>query len=132
MWEKYRHESKQTICIIGVIVLSVKLAEADGDFSILEEEEILKIIPHELEQERILKDIIKEATEDDNNFEYHALRLKKLLDDDHPEFLEFILAVLYKIAHSDHEYSTAEDLMIRKVAEVFDIKESMFEIFTKK
>ena len=60
MWEKYRHESKQTICIIGVIVLSVKLAEADGDFSILEEEEILKIIPHELEQDRILKDIIKQ------------------------------------------------------------------------
>ena len=48
MWEKYRHESKQTICIIGVIVLSVKLAEADGDFSILEEEEILKIIPMNL------------------------------------------------------------------------------------
>ena len=33
MWEKYRHESKQTICIIGVLILSVKLCKADGHFS---------------------------------------------------------------------------------------------------
>ena len=44
LWEKYRNESKQTVCIIGVLILSAKLCKADGHFSIEEEEEILKII----------------------------------------------------------------------------------------
>ena len=33
MWEKYRHESQQTICIIGVLILAAKLCRADGHFS---------------------------------------------------------------------------------------------------
>ena len=47
MWDKYRHESKQTICIIGVLTLATKLCKADGHFSEIEEEAILKIIPHD-------------------------------------------------------------------------------------
>ena len=27
MWEKYRHESKQTICVIGVLILAAKLCK---------------------------------------------------------------------------------------------------------
>jgi hypothetical protein len=38
LWDKYRNESKQTICIIGVLILSAKLCKADGHFSIDEEE----------------------------------------------------------------------------------------------
>ena len=41
MWEKYRHESKQTICVIGVLILTAKLCKADGHFNVYEEEEIL-------------------------------------------------------------------------------------------
>ena len=37
MWEKYRRESKQTICIIGVLTLAAKLCQADDHFSIVEE-----------------------------------------------------------------------------------------------
>ena len=44
----------KTICIIGVLTLAAKLCQADGHFSIVEEEEILKIIPHERDQKRIL------------------------------------------------------------------------------
>ena len=54
MWDKYRHESKQTICIIGVLILSAKLCRADGHFSEREEEEILKIVPHETQQKKVL------------------------------------------------------------------------------
>ena len=39
MWDKYRHESKQTICIIGVLILSAKLCRSDGHFGEREEEE---------------------------------------------------------------------------------------------
>ena len=39
MWAKYRHESKQTLVVIGFLVLSAKLCKADGHFNEIEEEE---------------------------------------------------------------------------------------------
>ena len=39
MWDKYRHESKQTICVIGFLILAAKLCKADGHFNVKEEEE---------------------------------------------------------------------------------------------
>lgn len=124
MWDKYRHETKQTICIIGVLTLSVKLCKADGHFTEQEESEILKIIPHESQQKNALKKIIAEANEDVNPIEHDARNLKKLLNNDHPEFLEFIIAVLYKLAHSDNIYSQNEDDDIREVAKIFGITKS--------
>ena len=127
MWDKYRHESKQTICIIGVLILSAKLCRADGHFSEKEEEEILKIIPHETQQKRILTRILEEAYNDPNPIEHDAKNLKALLEDEHPEFLEFIIAALYKLAHTDHIYSEAEDEDIRSVANIFGITKGFFD-----
>ena len=127
MWEKYRHESQQTICIIGVLTLSVKLCKADGHFSAQEETEILKIIPHEAQQKNILRNIMAEANKDINPIAHDAQNLKSLLKDEHPEFLEFIIAVLYRLAHSDNVYSQSEDDDIREVAKIFDIQKSISE-----
>ncbi len=128
MWNKYKHESKQTICIIGVLTLSVKLCKADGHFSEQEEFEILKIVPHEAQQKNILKKIIDEANNDINPIEHDAKNLKILLKDEHPEFLEFIIAVLYRLAHSDSVYSKSEDDDIREVAKIFGITKTSSEI----
>ena len=127
MWDRYRHESKQTICIIGVLILSAKLCRADGHFSEKEEEEILKIVPHEAQQKRILIRILEEAYNDPNPIEKDAQNLKALLEDEHPEFLEFIVAALYKLAHTDHVYSEAEDEDIRSVANIFGITKGIFD-----
>ena len=135
MWNKYRNESKQTICIIGVLTLSVKLCKADGHFSEQEEFEILKTIPHEAQQKHILRKIIAEANNDVNPIEHDARNLKSLLKDEHPEFLEFIIAVLYRLAHSDNVYSKNEDDDIREVAKIFNITktppEMILEFFSK-
>ena len=128
MWDKYRNESKQTICIIGVLTLSVKLCKADGHFSEQEESEILKIVPHEAQQKNILRKIIAEANNDINPIEHDARNLKSLLKDEHPEFLEFIIAVLYRLAHSDSVYSKNEDDDIREVAKIFGITKTTSEI----
>ena len=88
MWEKYRHESKQTICVIGVLILAAKLCKADGHFIIYEEEAILKVVPHEPYQKRILLKILDEAGADSKPIEYDAMRIKKLIGDDHKDFLE--------------------------------------------
>ena len=127
MWEKYRHESKQTICIIGVMILAAKLCKADGHFNVYEEEAILNVIPHEPHQKKILMKILDEAGEDKQPIEYDAMRIKKLIGESHKDFLEFILAVLYKLAYSDHVYSEEEERDIRKVAKIFNIKKLFFE-----
>ena len=127
MLDKYRHESKQTLCIIGVLVLSAKLCKADGHFSEQEEEEILKIIPHEPQQKRILLKILEEAAKDSNPIEHDASRIKTLIGEEHSDFLEFILAVLVRLAKSDHVYSEEEERDIRKIAVVFNIKKTLYE-----
>ena len=127
MWDKYRHETKQTICIIGVLTLSVKLCKADGHFTEREEHDILNIIPHESQQKNVLRKIIAEANEDVNPIEHDARNLKSLLKNEHPEFLEFIIAVLYKLAHSDNIYSQSEDDDIREVAKIFGVTKSFSE-----
>tara|TARA_B100001741_G_C16497286_1_gene572796 strand:- start:43 stop:543 length:501 start_codon:yes stop_codon:yes gene_type:complete len=132
MWDKYRHESKQTICIIGVLILATKLCKADGHFSITEEEAILKIIPHDPKDKRILYRIMDEAGEDDKPIDYDALRLKKLIGDDHGDFLEFIIAVLYQLAHIDHVYSEEEDRDIKKVAKIFGLEETFLQSIKRK
>ena len=127
MLDKYRHESKQTLCIIGVLVLSAKLCKADGHFSEQEEEEILKIIPHEPQQKRILLKILEEAAKDSSPIEQDAYRIKTLIGEEHSDFLEFILAVLVRLAKSDHVYSEEEERDIRKIAKVFNIKKTLYE-----
>jgi uncharacterized tellurite resistance protein B-like protein len=129
LWEKYRNESKQTICIIGVLILAAKLCVADNHFSLDEEEEILKIIPHEPHQKRILMKILEESAEDKNSVKFHAERIKKLIGDDHQDFLEFIIAVLYRLAHSDHLYHDEEDKLIREVAKIFRVEKTYFDLF---
>lgn len=125
LWEKYHYESKQTICVIGVLILATKLCQADGHFSDREESEILSIVPHESGQRHTLKKIILEASKDTNPIAHHALNLKKLLKDEQPDFLEFIVAVLYRLAHSDNLYSQSEDDDIREVSKIFGIKRDL-------
>lgn len=127
IWDKYRKESQQTICIVGVLILAAKLCKNDGHFNIHEEEEILKIIPHSPRQKKILLQIMEEGGNDPHPIEYHALRIRKLLVDRHQDFLEFIIAVLYRLAHSDHVYSEEEDKDIKKVADIFEVKKSFLE-----
>ena len=131
MWDKYRKDSKQTICIIGVLTLAAKLCKADGHFSIDEEEEILKIIPHEKHQKRILLRILEEAANDPNSITYHAKRIKKLIGEDHQDFLEFIVAVLFRLAHSDHIYHVEEDRAIRDVAKIFGVEKTYYQTISE-
>ena len=124
MWDQYRHESDQTVTIVGVLILSAKLCVADGHFTEREEEEILKIVPHEPRQKKILKINLEKASKDTKPIEYHALELKRLVGIRHPDFLEFVVAVLYRLAKIDFIVSKKEEEDIRKVASVFGIKKT--------
>lgn len=127
IWEMHRGESDQTICMVGIIVISVKLCLADGHFSALEKDEILKVLPCQSDSEKrsVLK-IMELAEEDKEDVIYHAERVKKYVRNQEKDLLEFIIAVLYKLAHSDHVYDEREDVLIRKVAQIFQLEESFF------
>ena len=130
IWELHRSESDQTICMVGIIVISVKLCLADGHFSELEKDEILKVLPtHSESEKRSVLKIMELAEEDKQDVVYHAERVKKYVRNQEKDLLEFIIAVLYKLAHSDHVYDEREDDLIRNVAEVFELKESLFNKF---
>lgn len=77
IWEKYKSESYQTLCIIGILILSAKLCKADGHFSQYEKDEILKILPHEKNQKRIIENILDEGANDKNDISFHARVIKK-------------------------------------------------------
>ena len=80
-----------------------------------------------LTKKKVLIRILEEAYNDANPIEHDAKNLKALLEDEHPEFLEFIVAALYKLAHTDHVYSEAEDEDIRSVASIFGITKGFFD-----
>lgn len=127
IWEIHRGESDQTICMIGIIVISVKLCLADGHFSNLEKDEIMKVLPcHSDSEKRSVLKIMELAEKDKQDVIYHAERVKKYVRNQEKDLLEFIIAVLYKLAHSDHVYDEREDDLIRKVAEIFKLEESLF------
>ena len=121
LWDKYSRADKQTIVIIAVLILSAKLCIADGHFSQVEEDEILKIIPHEKYQRSLLIDILEEGAADKTPIQEDARRLKKLIGPQNKAFLEFIIAVLYRLAEVDHVMSEEELRDIQIVAVEFGV-----------
>ena len=127
IWDKHRHRSNQSICIIGILILGTKLCQSDGHFSQVEREELMNIFPHDEKEKDKMDSVIKDAEVDKNPIEFHAERIKKYITEDNTVFLEFIVAVLYKLAHVDHVYSKEEDEDIKKVARIFGIERSWID-----
>ena len=133
LWDKYSKCDKQTIVIVAVLVLSAKLCKADGHFSKIEEDEILKIIPHESYQRLALLEILEEGANDTNPIQEDARRLKKIIGQNNTTFFEFIIAVLYRLAEVDHIISEEEIRDINIVAIEFGVTSEPFfqKIFNK-
>lgn len=130
IWEKYRKETKQTIVILGIIILSVKLCKADGIFTELERQEILDIIPHDLEEKNFLLKIIKEAEQDQGPMIEDARKIKELLGSNNKSFFEFIIANLVRLAKVD-KMVDEEIKFIHQVAEEFELNNNFIVSFFK-
>lgn len=129
IWDKYRKESKQTILVLGVIILSVKLCKADGIFTKIEREEILNIIPHLPEEKETILGIIQEAEADKESVVEDARKIKELLGESNKAFLEFIIATLVRLAKVD-KIVYQEKKFIEQVAEEFGLnKNTAIEFF---
>ena len=124
--EKFYTSDKQTLVIVSFLILSAKLCLADGEYSEIEEQEILKIIPHDISQRKNLKKILDEAAFDKSPIKEDAKILKNLVGKENKDFLEFIIANLYRLAEADKEMSIEQYRDIQIVAIEFGLsKESI-------
>jgi DnaJ like chaperone protein len=117
---------KQQIAFtIGTIVLSAKMAKADGVVTrheVTAFRQVFTIPPDEMKNVTWLFD---RAKRDSAGFEPYARQVGRLLKD-HPAVLEDLLDGLFHIAHADGAVHDAEIEYLRQVALIFGFGEDEF------
>ena len=116
----------QQIFAIALIILTAKLAKADGQVS--KEELIaiknkLKIPDHEIDQ---VGKIFNKAKEDSLGYEPYAQQIAQIYKNN-PAVLDEVINILFYIAEADGKVSDSEIAMIRNIAKIFSINQSQFE-----
>jgi len=116
----------QQVFAIALIILTAKLAKADGHVS---KEELvaiknkLKIPEHEMDQ---VGKIFNKAKEDLLGYEPYAQQIAKIYRNN-PAVLDEVINTLFYIAEADNNVSASEITMIRGVAKIFGLSENQFE-----
>jgi len=116
----------QQVFAIALIILTAKLAKADGHVS--KEELIaiknkLKIPEHEIDQ---VGKIFNKAKEDSLGYEPYAQQIAQIYRNN-PAVLDEIVNTLFYIAEADGSISDSELAMMRNIAKIFGLNESQFE-----
>jgi len=116
----------QQVFAIALIILTAKLAKADGQVS--KEELIaiknkLKIPDSEIDQ---VKKIFNKAKEDSLGYEPYAQQIAQIYRNN-PAVLDEVINILFYIAEADSKVSDSEIVMIRNIAKIFGINKNQFE-----
>ena len=116
----------QQVFAIALIILTAKLAKADGQVS--KEELIaiknkLKIPDSEIDQ---VKKIFNKAKEDSLGYEPYAQQIAQIYKNN-SAVLDEIINILFYIAEADSKVSDSEIVMIRNIAKIFGINKNQFE-----
>lgn len=118
--------TKQVAFSVAVIVLSAKMAKADGVVTRAEIDAFkrtFRIPPNEMAN---VARIFDQAKRDASGFEPYALQIGMLFRNE-PQVLEELLAGLFHIARADGEVTPAELAFLRRVAEIFRLDRRSFE-----
>jgi len=116
----------QQVFAIALIILTAKLAKADGQVS--KEELIaiknkLKIPDSEIDQ---VKKIFNKAKEESLGYEPYAQQIAQIYKNN-PAVLDEVINILFYIAEADSKVSDSEIAMIRNIAKIFGINKNQFE-----
>ncbi len=115
--------TKSVVFTIGVIVLSAKLAKADGIVRRVEVEAFKRafnVPPDEMKNVGAIFDL---ARRDSQGFEVYARQIARLFNEQHP-VLEGLLESLLRIAEADGEVHETERRYLREVAVIFGFTEA--------
>jgi len=116
----------QQVFAIALIILTAKLAKADGQVSkeeLIAVKNKLKIPDHEIDQ---VGKIFNKAKEDSLGHEPYAQQIAQIYRNN-PAVLDEVINTLFYIAESDGKVSDSEIAMIRNIAEIFGINQNQFE-----
>jgi len=116
----------QQVFAIALIILTAKLAKADGQVS--KEELIaiknkLKIPDSEIDQ---VEKIFNKAKEDSLGYEPYAQQIAQIYRNN-PAVLDEVINILFYIAEADSKVSDSEIAMIRNIARIFGINHTQFD-----
>ena len=116
----------QQVFAIALVILTAKLAKADGQVS---KEELvavkskLKIPDHEIDQ---VGKIFNKAKEDSLGYEPYAQQIAQIYRNN-PAVLDEVINILFYIAEADSKVSESEIAMIKNIAVIFGMSQSQFE-----
>ena len=110
---------------IGLVVLSAKLAKADGRVTADEIKKFKKIFKIPTESMKQVSAIWREASQTSTGFEPYAQQLKDTFYRS-PQMLEQVIIGLFEIGYADHDLSVPELKYIKKVSQIFGIDQITF------
>ena len=116
----------QQVFAISLIILTAKLAKADGHVSkeeLIAIKQKLKIPDHEIDQ---VGKIFNKAKKDSLGFEPYAQQISQIYQNN-PAVLDEVINILFYIAEADGKVSNSELAMIRNIAKIFNLSDSQFE-----
>jgi len=117
---QFSSDDKQLAFATGVIVLSAKLAKADGKVSKEEIETFKSVFDFDNKDEETIGEIYNNAKKNSDGYEIYAKQLKIVFGRQEPLYIEFINA-LYQIAYSDGSLHINEKNMIEEIAKIFEM-----------
>ena len=115
----------QQVFAIALIILTAKLAKADGQVS---KEELvaiknkLKVPDHEIDQ---VGKIFNKAKEESAGYEPYARQITQIYGNN-PNVLEEVINILFYIAEADGNVSESELRMIEHISQIFGLNTSQF------
>ena len=115
----------QQMFALSLIVLSAKLSKADGQVSkeeLIAVKDKLKIPEHELDQ---VGKIFNQAKKESTGYEPYAKQIAQFYSGN-INVLEEVVNILFYIAESDGEVSSAELNMIENIAKIFGLTETQY------
>ena len=116
----------QQIFAVSLIILTAKLAKADGHVSkeeLIAVKDKLKIPEHEIDQ---VGRIFNKAKKDSLGYEPYARQIAQIYQNQ-PAVLDEVINILFYVAEADGNISNSELAMIRNIAQIFNLSERQFE-----
>ena len=124
----YQHSfvNNQKIFAISLIILTAKLAKADGHVSkeeLIAIKQKLKVPDNEIDQ---VGKIFNKAKNDSLGYEPYAQQIAQIYQNNR-QILDEVINILFYIAESDGNLADSELVIIKNIAKIFGITESQFE-----
>ena len=116
----------QQIFAISLVILTAKLAKADGQVSkeeLIAIKEKLQVPDHEIDQ---VGKIFNKAKEDSLGYEPYAKQIAQIYQNK-PAVLDEVINILFYIAEADGNVSDSELAMIKNISQIFNISDIQFE-----